>query len=225
MKPQVKFVPIYDENGRLKGRAPFLLLEKDIRIAMANSLSNEGAAKYLCVNSKTYKKYASLYIDKETGKTLYEIHCNKGGKGIKSGKPKPESSAHFLQRLELGKMKSVNKSSILKRLIFHALLPEKCAICGFDERDLITYRVPLILDFIDGDYKNFKLTNLRALCPNHYSLLVGRVTANQDRKKEDRKIPETKKESPVKLTIDYEKLTPDTLLSPEEIKNLDLTKL
>ena len=38
---------------------------------------------------------------------------------------------------------------------------------------LKTEKVCLAIDFTDGNHKNFKIDNLRLLCPNHYFLFNG----------------------------------------------------
>ena len=41
---------------------------------------------------------------------------------------------------------------------------EKCSCCGFEEKRVTDGKVPLVLDFIDGNRKNHKYENLRMLC-------------------------------------------------------------
>ena len=66
-----------------KGRTPLNLTEAQIRYAMKNSKSNSSAARFLNVSFSTYQKYAKMHIDEETGKSLYELHKNQKGKGVK----------------------------------------------------------------------------------------------------------------------------------------------
>src|SRR5210317_1016553 len=66
-----------------KGRTPLNLTEAQIRYAMKNSKSNSSAARFLNVSFTTYQKYAKMYIDEESGKTLYELHKNQRGEGVK----------------------------------------------------------------------------------------------------------------------------------------------
>ena len=47
---------------------------------------------------------------------------------------------------------------------------EKCSECGWNRRNLITGRVPLEIDHVDGNAENNKENNLRVLCPNCHSL-------------------------------------------------------
>ena len=67
------------------GRSSLDIPESDIRYAMENTKSNAEAARFLKVSFTTYKKYARMYVDRETGKTLYEIHKNQF-KNWKNGK-------------------------------------------------------------------------------------------------------------------------------------------
>ena len=42
----------------------------------------------------------------------------------------------------------------------------KCCVCGWHERNVITGEVPLVADHIDGNWRNNVETNLRLICPN-----------------------------------------------------------
>ena len=56
--------------------APIILTREDILRAMRVTKSNNQAARYLGVHIGTYSKYARLYIDEESGKSLYELHLS-----------------------------------------------------------------------------------------------------------------------------------------------------
>ena len=47
---------------------------------------------------------------------------------------------------------------------------DACEICGWNEINPITGKVPVVADHIDGDWRNNRPDNLRLLCPNHDSL-------------------------------------------------------
>jgi hypothetical protein len=53
------------------------LTEAQIREAMSISNSNKEAAEFLQTTQETYKRYASQFIDEETGMTLYELQHEK----------------------------------------------------------------------------------------------------------------------------------------------------
>ena len=55
-------------------------------------------------------------------------------------------------------------------------MQEKCNSCGFEERRVTDHKVPLVLDFIDGNRKNHKHENLRMLCFNCSFLINGNLT-------------------------------------------------
>ena len=75
---------------------------------------------------------------------------------------------------------------IKDRLIHEGLLAEECHSCGFNERRVVDYKVPLILNFKDGNKKDWKLENLELLCYNCYFLNVGNVwSENQLQQMED----------------------------------------
>lgn len=63
------------------GKTALDIPESEIRYAMENTKSNAEAARFLKVSFTTYKKYARLYTDRDTGKTLYELHKNQFGVG------------------------------------------------------------------------------------------------------------------------------------------------
>ncbi len=65
-----------------QGRTALNVPESDIRYAMENTKSNAAAARFLKISFTSYKKYARMYTDRDTGKTLYELHKNQFGVGI-----------------------------------------------------------------------------------------------------------------------------------------------
>lgn len=69
------------------------------------------------------------------------------------------------------------------RLITEGWLKEKCNHCGYDERRLSDYEVPLRLAFKDGDIKNFSLNNLELVCYNCYFQMYGSPIVTMKSKK------------------------------------------
>ena len=61
----------------------------------------------------------------------------------------------------------------IKRLIEEGYFQEECSHCKYNEVNLMSEKVCLGLDFIDGDTKNCKLDNIRLLCPNCYLTFNG----------------------------------------------------
>ena len=156
-----------------EGRPPMNISESEIRYAMANTKSCAAASRFLKVSYEAFRKYAKLYTDSESGKTLFELHKNKAGKGIpRAFKPRLRGHYGLLDILE-GKYPNYPYSRLKARLLKNAILEEKCDSCGYCERRVSDYSVPLLLDWIDGDRTNHLRTNLRLLCYNCYYQEVG----------------------------------------------------
>jgi len=159
------------------------LTEEEIRLAMQNSLSNAEAARFCGCHLQTYRRYAKRYIDKDTGKTLYDLHNNPSGKGVRkmSFHRNPDYKGrrpfHTVSIYDIldGKHPTYDKRKFAQRLIEELLLPECCDICKFDERRITDYQVPLVLIWKDGNLQNHKLDNLQFICYNCYFLTFSDV--------------------------------------------------
>ena len=149
----------------------FNILESEIRHAMKNTLSNRAAARFLGIDYRTYKKYAEQYS--ENGKNLFEVHKNQSGVGLKHKSRKGYKNRFPIEDVIQGKHPDHPPAKLKERLFVEAYKAEECEVCGFDERRMTDYTVPLMLDWIDGDKTNHKLDNLRVLCLNCYYLQVG----------------------------------------------------
>jgi hypothetical protein len=153
--------------------------------AMKHTKSNMSAARYLGCSYPHYKEYAKLYKNEE-GQTLFEAHLNRQGRGISKHLYKKQDLTPIMDILE-GRVDISNYKpvEIKDRLIHESLLAEGNK-CGFNERRVVDYKVPLILNFKDGNKKNWKLENLELLCYNCYFLNVGNVWSdNQLQQMED----------------------------------------
>lgn len=64
-------------DGSFKYSNKLDLTEEQIREAMSITNSNKEASEFLHISTVAYKKYASMYIDEETGMTLYELQYQK----------------------------------------------------------------------------------------------------------------------------------------------------
>ncbi len=67
------------------------------------------------------------------------------------------------------KYKTKNVSGYIKRYL-REKYKEKCSICGWNQINPITKKVPLEVDHADGNSENNSENNLRLLCPNCHSL-------------------------------------------------------
>jgi hypothetical protein len=158
-------------------------LSKDqVVMAMNKTKSVRAAARYLNVSYQHLKKWMKLYKD-ENGNTLFESHKNQAGKGI----PKFLSSAPFGRKdpaiLDIieGRIDPAhfNPQKIKYRMVQEGYLKEECSNCGFCERRVSDYKIPLILHFKDKNKQHYRLENLEMLCYNCYYLFVGDVFDNK----------------------------------------------
>jgi|TARA_B100002019_G_C21272705_1_gene603312 hypothetical protein len=165
------------------------LSKEMILAAMENTQSNKAAARYLNVSYMHYKKWAEFFVDKDTGETLWQKHSNQAGKGV------PKFFKKYKDKVKLddilnGRIDATNfEPQFLKyRLIEEGYLYEECSECGFHERRVSDYKIPLLLNFKDGNKKHWGLNNLELLCYNHYFLKVGDVfTEKQEQQIVDHK--------------------------------------
>ena len=145
------------------------LMQAQIEAAMAATNSNAEAARYLRVSYDTYKKYAKMYVKDDV--SLFEMHKNQSGKGI-SKLNKGEGAKYPLQEILEGDHPTYPPSRLKRRILRECIMEEKCSNCGFEEKRITDYTVPLLLDHIDGDTTNHIESNLRLLCYNCYYLMV-----------------------------------------------------
>ena len=145
--------------------------------AVNKTKSNRAAARYLGVSYIHYKKWAKNYDATEEGyPNLFEQHKNQSGKGIpkflNGGKKNPAILDIIEGRVDPSHF---DAAKIKDKLIADGFLDECCSNCGFSERRVLDYRVPLIMHFKDGSKKNYKLDNVELLCYNCYFLQVGNI--------------------------------------------------
>ena len=141
--------------GRRKVLTKNLILK-----AQENTNSAAEASRWLSVSYNTYKKWAQYY-------NIFEQHKNQEGVGIKKGWASYKVS---LEEIFNGRSlpKRYSLSTLKNRLIEEGYALEECSNCGYNEVNMVTGRVCLSLDFIDGNKENKQLDNIRLLCPNCY---------------------------------------------------------
>lgn len=183
-----------------------LITKEQCLYGMSKTNSVRSCARFLSVSYQHLKKYLKLYVDEETGQTLFEIQVNKSGKGIskflsdaanrRTKKIKGELRIDDLKHTPLtdllsGKVIPVNYSAtrIKDRLIKELYLKDKCYHCGFNDHRLIDNKAPLILNFKDCNKKNWALENLEILCYNCYFIYVGNVFSNKQLEKMEDYLP------------------------------------
>lgn len=156
-----------------RGRSSFDIPESEIRYAMEHTNSNAAAARFMRISYDSWRKYASMYIDSETGQTLFELHKNQAGVGIARDKFGATGGVYPIDEILEGKHPTYPKWKLRNRLIALDILDDKCNCCGYDETRITDGTVPLLLDHIDSDETNHQLDNLQLLCLNCYYTQVG----------------------------------------------------
>ena len=147
---------------------------EQIRAAQAKTMSNMSAARYLHVSYQHYKRYAKMY-------KLFETHKNQSGKGIPKflkGKGKEPALLDIIE----GRVSAAHftPAKIKYRLIEAGYLLEQCSMCGFQERRVLDYKMPLLLHFKDNNKSNYSRENIELLCYNHFFLTVGDIFTDKD---------------------------------------------
>lgn len=156
-----------------RGRSSLNLGESEIRYAMENTKSNAAAARFLKVSFTTYKKYAKMYVDSNTGKTLYDMHTNQSGVGITKEVPSANAGKYSIEKILRGEHPKYPTWKLRNRLLALGIFEESCGSCGYAERRITDDTVPLLLDHIDGDITNHRIENLQLLCLNCYYQQTG----------------------------------------------------
>ena len=160
---------------------PKPLKVEQIKAAMSQTLSNRAAARWLNVSYIHYKKWAKIYDATEEGyPNLFEQHKNQSGKGIPKFLNNSGKEPALLDIIE-GRVdvSSFNPEKIKYRLVTEGYLLEECNQCGFHERRVLDYKIPLLLHFKDGNKKNYRKENIEFLCYNHYFLTVGDIFSDK----------------------------------------------
>lgn len=155
------------------GKQPLNISESEIRYAIEHTKSNAEAARFLKVSFTTYKKYAKMYIDRDSNKTLYDLHTNMEGKGITKAFSRAASGIYNIDDILSGKYPLYPTWKLRNRLLSLGIFPEVCNSCGYCERRVTDDTVPLLLDHIDGDETNHVVENLQMLCLNCYYMQTG----------------------------------------------------
>jgi hypothetical protein len=152
-----------------------IFTRSDIERAMRHTLSNRAAARYLGCSYTHYKMYAKTFTD-DNDVTLFDLHKNQQGRGIpkhlKGSKKEPAIKEILEGRIDPAHF---TPEKIKRKLIHESILAEECNKCGFHERRVLDYRVPLLLNFKDNNKKNYQLDNLELLCYNCYFIYVGDI--------------------------------------------------
>lgn len=161
------FFPNLEEKEKLtkRGLGARPILESQIKAAQAKAKSAFEAARILGISYNTYKKYAKLY-------GIFEDLKNPYGYGIERA-VKIRNKKFNIEDLINGKHLKYPLHKYKNKLFASGYVPKVCSSCGFGEERLSDGKMPLLIDFLDGNLNNRKLENIRPLCYNCFFLLVG----------------------------------------------------
>ena len=153
--------------------------KEQILNALKATHSIPAAARYLGCSYSHLRGWMKHY-DSTTHSSMLAEFGNRGGKGIPKFKS-AESNYKLIDILE-GRIDITNfKIPVIKyRLCEEGYLEEKCSDCGFQERRIVDYKMPLILRFKDKNKRNWKLENLALSCYNCYFLFYGKPLNEYD---------------------------------------------
>ena len=157
-----------------KGRKQKIITKEQLLNAMKMTKSNMSCARYLGISYIHYSRYAKSYIDEKSGKTLFDLHKNQAGRGIRKHLGGKDPDLKSLMDGELY-IKSYNLNRYKDRLIQEGYIEEKCNSCGFTEQRVHDYKSPLLIHFKDKNKQNWRIENIELLCYNCYFLYIGDV--------------------------------------------------
>ncbi|MDA9268256.1 hypothetical protein N9P60_00660 [bacterium] len=149
--------------------------------AMRHTKSVRAAARYLNCSYQHLKPIMKMYEATENGfDNLFEQHKNQQGKGIKKFLGNGTKLPPLVEIIE-GRVdpSSFNPEKIKYNLLTEGYLKEECYKCGFNERRVMDYKMPLLMHFKNGNKKHYVLDNLEMLCYNCYYLRVADVFTNK----------------------------------------------
>jgi hypothetical protein len=161
------FFPNLQSNSRTtkRGMGARPLMESQIKAAQEKCRSAFETARLLGVSYNTYKKYAKMY-------GVFEDLKNPYGIGIEKAK-KIKNKKYHIDDIIDGKHLHYPIHKFKNKLFDSGYIPKVCGSCGFSEERVTDGKMPLLIDFVDGDLNNRKLDNIRPLCYNCFFLLVG----------------------------------------------------
>jgi hypothetical protein len=116
----------------------------------------------------------------------YTIHRSSKGKFCSNKCQADYEYKQFIERWKNGEETGLRGEYSISKHIRRYLFEKyncSCQICGWNEVNQFTGKVPLEIHHIDGDYTNNKEENLQLLCPNHHSLTESFKSHNKNGRK------------------------------------------
>ena len=159
------FFPNLENRITKRGLGARPILMEQIKAAQEKSRSALEAARTLGISYNTYKKYARMY-------GIFEDLKNPTGVGIQR-KVGIRNTKFHIEDLINGKHLKYPLHKFKNKLFDSGYLPKVCGSCGFSEERITDGKMPLLIDFLDGNLNNRKLENIRPLCYNCFFLIIG----------------------------------------------------
>lgn len=151
------------------------ITKEQLLIALNATKSTLAASRYMGVTYNTIRKWMRFY-DSTTHSNLLEEYAYRGG-GKGTGSPKFMSLRNEPKLIDIIEGRVTHNAYTAKRLKYRIVeegyLPEECAQCGYCERRITDYKIPLLLRFKDKNKKNWRLDNLELNCYNCFFLHFG----------------------------------------------------
>ena len=137
-----------------------MLLESEIREARETSRSAKECSKKLGVSYTTYKKYAKMYG--------VHVICDPTVRKTKdlNSTIDPNKGRYPLSKILSGKCPNFPIHRLKDKLIRSGTKKTECEQCGYSERRITDGKIPLLLNFEDGNKTNHSIENLKILCYN-----------------------------------------------------------
>lgn len=157
----------------MRFKASYMLTEREIRYAIAHSSSAADAARFLGVSPGVFAKYAQMYFDAATGKSLYELAKNKQGKYRTKTRWK-KWTIHAKDIID-GKFPNMKADRAKEKFINDGIFADECGRCGYNQQRESDYKTPTKFVFKDGNPHNFALENVEIVCWNCFFLYYGDV--------------------------------------------------
>ena len=139
------------------GRGWRPLMESEVKEAYEHADTAIGASRYLGVGYRTFRRYAKQY-------GLW--HTNPWTTGSTKKYWDPNKGKYPLTKILNGEFPEYPIYRLKDLLTRSGTKKAECEQCGFGERRITDEKMPLILNFEDGNEKNHRLENIRVLCYN-----------------------------------------------------------
>lgn len=151
-------VGIIQKPWRLKrGRGSRPILESEIKEAQEKCDTATACSRYLNISYAVYRRYAMRY-------GIFK--ANPWGKDSKKRFWGPDKGKYPLNQILEGKFPNYPIYRLKDLLIRSKTKNPECELCHWTDRRITDGKIPLLINFEDGNEKNHKLENIKLYCYN-----------------------------------------------------------